>query len=327
MDNETTRLINDGGNCNTEGASTGKDSQAANNCSTTQDSFASTQQENTDAKSEKKGRTVAAGVGGFVAGAAVGVGATAYATSKTEEIPVDEEVKEDASQDTDIPSPEQAILANDEGIRYAHVDADNFNDAFSQAREQVGPGGLFEYNGKLYGTYTANEWNEMSMEERADYQNRVNEVAPAHHSDSAHVATNVDEVSLHDHSHAVAAPEVIPANAEMIFPEPADNEIRVLGVEAVENPNGDVMNVALIECEGDHVLLVDVDNSGTIDVAIHDDNYDGQIQPSEVYDISEAGMQVSDLLQAQAAQEGQTFTASADDMPDYINDSDSIMSV
>lgn len=112
----------------------------------------------------------------------------------------------------------------------------------------------------------------------------------------------------------------------MIAAEPADNEIRVLGVEAVED-NGQIINVALVECEGDQALLVDVDNSGTIDILIHDDNGDGRIQESEIHDISDAGLEVADLIQAQAAAEGDVLFTSNDDMPDYVNDADSIMSV
>ncbi len=267
-------------------------------------------------KSKKKGAAIAAAAGGFVAGAAVG--GTAMASNQ----PQVEEVEAIVEEQVETPEPEQVILANDEGIRYAHVDADNFNDAFAQAREQVGAGGVFEYNGKLYGTYTAAEWNSMSAQERADYQNRVNEVAPSHHTEVAH--THVAETAVNTHE---VTPEVVPTNTEMIAEEPVDNEIRVLGVEAVQNDEGNIMNVALVECEGDHALLVDVDNDGTIDVLLHDDNYDGQLQETEVHDISGAGLEVADLIQAQAAQEGDMLYTATDDMPDYVNDADSLMFV
>lgn len=268
----------------------------------------------------KKGNTVAAAAGGFVAGAAAGAATTAAASNQN----VDSETPEDvlAEETCEAPAPEQVILANDEGIRYAHVEAHNFSDAFAQARAQVGPGGVFEYNGRLYGTYYAEEWDNMSSQEKADYQNRVNEVAPSHHNNSQSTHASTQEVEHHD-----VSPEAVPANAEMISTEPVDNEIRVLGVEAVQNENGQIMNIALVECEGDHALLVDLDNNGTIDVLLHDDNGDGQLQNSEIHDISGAGLDVADLMQTQAAQQGDVLYASNDDMPDYINDADSIMTV
>lgn len=304
MDNGATRLIND------------ETAQKEQNTTAQQP-----EPEVAQPKKVKKTNPVAAAAGGFVAGAAVGVGATAAATNTAEEAPSLDDVVTDETAEVEAPAPEQAILANDEGIRYAHVEADNFNDAFAQARAQVGPGGVFEYNGKLYGTYTAEEWNEMSAEERADYQNRVNEVAPSHHT-ASHQASETVVAEHHE-----ATPEVIPTNAEMISAEPVDNEIRVLGVEAVQNEEGQIMNIALVECEGDQALLVDVDNNGTIDVLLHDDNGDGYLQESEIHDISNAGLEVADLMQAQAAQQGDVLYASNDDMPDYINDSDSIMTV
>ena len=264
-----------------------------------------------------KGKYVAVAAGGFVTGAGVGVATTANASTASHEAPSDAQTEETIES----PEPEQAILANDEGIRYAHVDATNFSDAFAQARQQVGAGGVFEYNGSLYGTYYADEWNKMSAQEKADYQNRVNEVTPSHNHSSSQSAGNNIAVH-HETTH-----EVIPANAEMISQDPIDNEIRVLGVETVQNDEGEIMNVALVECDGDQAMLVDVDNNGTFDVLLHDDNGDGQIQEAEVHNIEQANLDVADLLQAQASQEGDMLYASNDDMPDYINDADSMMNV
>ena len=303
MDNEATRLIND------------EPTKREQTASATQ-----SQSEPSAPKKSKKSSPIAAAAGGFVAGAAVGIGGSAAATNTPEDV---QNLEGEAAENADIetPAPEEAILANDEGVRYAHVDADNFNDAFAQARAQVGPGGVFEYNGRIYGTYLADEWNEMTPQERAEYQNRVNEVAPSHHvqHDTATIADATE------HQETTSDVVAVPTDAEMVSAEPVDNEIRVLGVETVQDGDGQVMNVALVECEGDQALLVDVDNNGAIDVLVHDDNGDGQIQETEIHDISEAGLDVADLMQTQAAQEGDVFYTSNDDMPDYVNDADSTM--
>lgn len=266
-----------------------------------------------------KGSVIAAGAGGFVAGIAGGIGGTAIAATVD-----DAEIKADIEKPTDvetidIPAKEDVILANDEGVRYAHVDADNFNDAFAQARAQVGPGGVFEYNGRLYGTYLADEWEAMTPQQRADYQNRVNEIAPSHGSGTSNGTTHPSKPSVDPNNPEPPTPPTTP--------EPSDNDIRVLGVETVQREDGQVMNVALVECEGDQALLVDVDNNGTIDVMLHDDNGDGQLQESEIHNVSGAGIEVADLMQAQAAGEGDLLYASNDGMPDYVNDADSTMFV
>lgn len=318
MNDETTRLIN-------EDQAPVEQSKVENSTS-----INSTQ---ISEKKDRKGKSVSAAAGGFVVGAAVGAGVSAAASTTSEDLETSIETKEEivTEEAPETPAPEQAILANDEGIRYAHVEANNFNDAYAQARAQVGPGGVFEYNGKIYSTYTAEEWNEMSAEERAEYQGKIFENAPApqHHSTS-HAAAAMDVADHQEQIHIEATPEnseAVPANAEMIAAEPVDNEIRILGVETVHNDYGQIMNVALVECEGDQALLVDVDNNGSIDVLIHDDNVDGRIQESEIHDISDAGLEVADLLQAQAAQDGDLYYASCDDMPDYVNDADSFVEV
>lgn len=329
MNDETTRLINEppsaGPTANTQ-TSTSPYTQTSNSIKSQP-----TQPQNTSATMKKSNKKYTAAAGGFVAGVATGAAATAAAVNhaNAEEQAAPETIAEEnntlqpeneaAEQgNLESPTPEQVILANDEGIRYAHVDAVNFNEAFAQARQQVGPGGVFEYDGKLYGTYYADEWNQMTAQERADYQSRVSEVAPSHHSAPAasHYAEQPHETT----------PEAVPTNMEMIAAEPVDNEIRVLGVEAVQDENGHIMNVALVEYAGDHVLLVDVGDTGTIDVAVHDDNRDGRIQEQEIHDISGAGIKVDDLIQAHQATGGDALYASMDDgMPDYINDADSTM--
>lgn len=299
MNDETTRILSD------ETAKNGQQSaaqpQSVNNNSH---------------KSAGKGSKTAAAAGGFVAGAAVGAGTTAAASVPSTEPIQAEEVEAETVATEEAPAPEQAILANDEGIRYAHVDADNFSDAFAQARAQVGAGGVFEYQGRLYSTYTAEEWNSMSPAERAEYQSNVSGIASSEHSHNTTMAAD----------RATGEPDVA-SDAEMVSTEPVDNEILVLGVETVETEDGQIMNVALVECEGDQALLVDVDNNGTIDVLIHDDNVDGEIQESEIHNISDAGLEVADLMQAQAAAEGDTFYASNDGMADYVNDADCTMEV
>lgn len=44
-----------------------------------------------------------------------------------------------------------------------------FKDAFDAARAQVGPGGIFEWHGQWYNTYTAEEWTGMEPVSKNDY--------------------------------------------------------------------------------------------------------------------------------------------------------------
>lgn len=53
-------------------------------------------------------------------------------------------------------------------------DNQSFNDAFATARSEVGAGGVFAWHGNVYGTYSADEWNAMTLEDKNNYANRVN---------------------------------------------------------------------------------------------------------------------------------------------------------
>ena len=47
----------------------------------------------------------------------------------------------------------------------------SFGEAFAAARAEVGPNGVFEWNGGYYGTYYENEWADMSDEFKREFNN------------------------------------------------------------------------------------------------------------------------------------------------------------
>jgi hypothetical protein len=49
----------------------------------------------------------------------------------------------------------------------------DFESEFAQQREAQGPGGIFEYNGKMYNTYFKEEWESMDTEARNAYYDKV----------------------------------------------------------------------------------------------------------------------------------------------------------
>lgn len=71
------------------------------------------------------------------------------------------------------PTPLAAPVLPDE-IKIAEVSDDSeFKEAFVAARDQVGPGGLFEYKGQWYSTYSIEEWNVMPTDMKEDFTNRI----------------------------------------------------------------------------------------------------------------------------------------------------------
>lgn len=67
--------------------------------------------------------------------------------------------------DTDVNAPALKIAAVEDGI--------SFEDAFAAAREQVGPGGVFEWRGVIFSTYTADEWESMTEDEHDSFAEMV----------------------------------------------------------------------------------------------------------------------------------------------------------
>ena len=53
-------------------------------------------------------------------------------------------------------------------LQVAHVDQSlSFADAYAHAREEVGPGGLFQWHDGVFNTYTVEEWDSMSAADRS----------------------------------------------------------------------------------------------------------------------------------------------------------------
>ena len=308
----------------------------------------------TPEKKSNKSEKAAYAAGGFAAGVASGVAGSAMAvTPETDEVkeevlatsePVveDEPVKTENIQEEPAkveeqsipvvetpqpaPNPEEVLLATDEGVRIAQVNDDvSFSQAFADARAQVGPGGAFEWRGHVYSTYYEEEWNNMSAEERANYQSKIDyETVAGEPTPSKPSTTTTEEVTdVTPTVETATAEPSLAANAEMVDEQSAQGGIKVLGVEAVVDPQGNPMTIAAIEIDNEQALLVDVDNNGMMDVIMVDENHDGQISENEIYDASDAGISTADLQHHMAAsQDPGMLMASNDGMPDYMNDAD-----
>ena len=208
-------------------------------------------------------------------------------------IPEDTTNVEDINVDIDIIAEPtdtvgQHTLSN--GLQVAEVDQSlSFSEAFAAARAEVGPGGVFEWHGGVYGTYTADEWNNMSTAEHNQFahlsQAAIND-AVAHHTyhpvdvtHNTHNTHNVvdDDDDLDD-----------------------DGDVTIIDDEDVEIVGGDG-DVAI---DDDHdVIMVDVDDDTSIDV---DPLADGGID--------DGGF--DDGLLTDASLPG----VDSDGIPDYTND-------
>lgn len=219
------------------------------------------------------------------------------------------------------PDPEDAIVATATGVRVAQVDDNaSFSQAFADARAQVGPGGVFEWHGRVYGTYYKDEWDNMTVEQKHEYQASIDykdvisdDSMAQHHNDMAqhnatHHESNVHHTSYH-HQETTAKPETVNDSQDV---SSEDVDVQVLEVGQTDlNGDGIPENAAVLEVNGHEVLIVDIDQDGIADAALCDVDNDGQV---EIADLSGENM----AMPEQSA--GDAYMAQSDNAPDYMND-------
>lgn len=262
---------------------------------------------------------------GGVSGIALGAAGTLLASS----IPLSasaETTEEDANLDGETTSA-TAQMAN--GVN----DSMSFSDAFNAARSEVGAGGVFEWHGNLYSTYTAEEWNNMDDAARSEFAESIHWDGPTHE----YVASNQSHSthSTHSANNGGAANAVNGTNTNTQTPGKDDDdtpEVEIIGVEHanIDGEHDSIIGTANVN--GEAVYFIDIDGQDDeFELAVSDSNGNQQIDEGEVVDISEQHMSVSQFEQMAQANEPNhnnenedpvQYYANNDDLPDYVNDAD-----
>ena len=169
-------------------------------------------------------------------------------------------------------------------------DSMSFSEAFASARAEVGPGGVFVWNGNVYSTYYEEEWDNMTDEQKEEFSDALHNTAPStNEGDSTpEYANNYHEAS----------------NAE--------GEVQVVSDEMVETEDGQMVRVTGVVVDGhygelydyDHdgqpdAALIDTNDDGSPDLAMVDENGDGYISEVEVYSIDESGSNYNEVSNAE----------------------------
>lgn len=190
----------------------------------------------------------------------------------------------------------------------------SFGEAFAAARAEVGAGGVFEWNGRVYNTFYAEEWNSMSPAEHSAFQSSVTHVATPVASAATAMETN-EAVYTTESTGTTEAVAVTVAEEQE-----TSSEARIIGVYE-DTIDGQDVYVGAMEVEGNNIMLVDIEHDGVFDVAVADVDDNGAIGEGEIVDISGENISVEDFA-ARAAMEQQNDVLAANDMPDYMNDAD-----
>ena len=193
----------------------------------------------------------------------------------------------------------------------------SFSEAFTTARTEVGSGGVFEWHGNIYSTFTEDEWNGMTAEQRDEYgshfswhsDNSSTETASSTHSStSSHSAHATDEVEVSEVTQASHTEEVAVVDV--------DPEVEVLGVVHDEESGA---NIAGLAVDGQEVVLIDVNGDETFDIMGADVNGDQQLSQNEIVDISGQNLTVNDLGGI-SNPDGSLYASNNSNEIDYTND-------
>lgn len=213
----------------------------------------------------------------------------------------------------------------------------SFGDAFAQARAEVGPGGVFRWNGGIYGTYTKEEWDNMSVEDKRQYAARVRPEIKANEivtNESSISSDNVAEAQsdVHVVSHSASNAQNVPYEEAVVVPSnsshiDSDPEVHLIGQGPVQLEDGSIVDVAQLKVDDSDVILIDLDRDGNPDILMADLKNDHQITEGEPYDVHTGNVITEEDIQQ--ATTGNDYYTSSDDgsdvasgTPDYMNDAD-----
>lgn len=198
---------------------------------------------------------------------------------------------------------EKTVEKEGSGLRVAEVSDDlSFAKAFTAAREEVGPGGVFTWRGHIYNTYTESEWKAMSAEDRQLFAEQVNPEVSAVDVDTkqvvkaetptedvqvdidddvqvAQVATDVEEPNQQDEEQ----PRVEVTSWNEIVQE--ENDVRIVGFKEISMGPNHTLNMQELDVNGQRVAVIDVDKDGVPDLAMTDLNHNQQMDEGEVIDL------------------------------------------
>lgn len=164
----------------------------------------------------------------------------------------------------------------------------SFREAFQTARAELGAGGVFRWHGNIYNTYTAEEWNAMSKEEKNLFAQRVKpEVSPA--DIDTNQITKQESAADEDVQVASVQQEDPVAKAQVVADEAgevqSDDDVRVIGFGDVNLADGRSVTVEELEINGQRVAVIDVDKDGVGDFAMSDLNHNQRADEGEVIDL------------------------------------------
>jgi hypothetical protein len=277
-------------------------------------------------KLSKKQKEVLMSSGVAFAGLTAGAGAfTMLSFTESPESIEDGEVQNEESNEESIVIEVDSPIASSSSASTGSI---SFNQAFADARAELGPGGLFVWEGDLYHTYTASEWNSMTNEERMEFSSSI-------------TVQNADGVSSTTSTHVTVensagdAASSSDTTASTNSDQSEDSDFDIVGYDLDNDGSADlyVFDIdengvpdILIDSTGDGVfnqviMNVDFESDQSIDSY---ESFDVEIYPEDLQDVEVISLDRGDQASNVTAQDDLIFDELADNDFDanFDNDSD-----
>ncbi|MGK0316182.1 MAG: hypothetical protein ACI86M_002415 [Saprospiraceae bacterium] len=248
--------------------------------------------------------------------------------------PIEEETYSEAVDDTDIVE-ESYNLTFDTDIVFSNsVNNDmTFEDAFSSARDDVGYGGWFNWNGQSYSTFTKEEWSALSEEEQNSFVDEVVSHSDVENAQWVESQEEENEISSIDQQtneqEYIISDEQIESEPEAVDNNDVESPIEADVMDDLSNSEtgGDDLSEDIVivkpirgaDVNGDGVvdaLVFDNDGDGNIDLIALDEDYDGTF---ESYMINEDGDEDLDVFIIDEGGDGIDSSDSIEEISDVVN--------
>ena len=160
-----------------------------------------------------------------------------------------------------------------------------FEQAFAEAREQVGPGGVFHWHGAIFSTYTADEWDSMTEEEQNHFADMVRPEVDANQVDVEDIAmedtiepdSDIDDEGADAFAQADVEPDQVMDQDVAEVPVHETNE-GFIQADIREAEDG----FALADEADEDVVVAEDDNELVQDIAMIDEESDEDIALAEL---------------------------------------------
>ena len=213
-----------------------------------------------------------------------------------------------------------------------------FEDAFSSARSDVGYGGWFNWNDQSYSTFTKEEWEALSEDERDSF---IDEVVNQSDIENAQWAeSEEDEIESGSPDQYATEDEVVIGEEQIELEPKLDEE----DVETITNAD-EMNNLSTDDSEGDDLsediiivkpirgadvnsdgvvdaIVFDIDGDGNIDLVALDEDYDGTF---ESYMINEDGDEDLDVFVIDEGGDGVDDSDTIEEISDVVNMEDFVV--